>query len=303
MDKPLQAFMKVGVVHFMAYPAATKGERVLETLREIVEDAFFTAVEVTHVPDPEERQRVADLLSASGMTVGYGAQPLQLAGKLDIGAADPERRASAVAVLREAIDEAYALGASRFAVLSGPSVEPDCQEQAVARTVQSLIELCRYSRSRGNMPVCLETFDYDIDKRALIGPNALATQLSARVREAEPSFGLMLDLSHIPLQHETIGDALRAAAGHIVHAHVGNCVMRDPSHPLYGDQHPRFGHPAGENGVPELMEYLRRLIEVGYLKEGEPRVVGFEVKPTPGEETRVVLANAKRALLEAWALA
>lgn len=302
MARSLHAYVKVGVVHFMAYPAAMKGERIYDTLKEIVDDPFFSAVEITHVPDPEERRRVAALLAQSGMVVGYGAQPIQLMHKLDIGAADPDRRAAALERLKAAIDEAYDLGAARFALLSGPNVPPAEQEAALERTAQALVELCAYSRARGSMPVCLETFDYDIDKRALIGPNALAARLSALVRASDPSFGLMLDLSHLPLQHETIRDGLGAARGHIVHAHAGNCILRDTAHPLYGDQHPRFGHPEGENGVPELAEYLRGLMEVGYLREGEPQVVAFEVKPAPGEDSRTVLANAKRALLQAWAL-
>lgn len=302
MNKLLHSFMKVGVVHFMAYPTAMKGENVYATLKEIVDDEFFGAVEVTRVPDPAERLRVADLLAQSGLVVGYGAQPLQLMGKLDIGSADPEHRARTMGILKEAIDEAYVLGAGRFALLSGPTVPAAEQEQAVERTAQALIELCAHSRSKGNMPLCLETFDYDVDKRALIGPNALAARLSARVRAVDPTFGLMLDLSHLPLQHETIREGLQAARGQIVHAHVGNCIMRNRDHALVGDQHPRFGHPEGENGVAELTEYLRGLIEVGYLVEGEPRIVAFEVKPAPGEDTRTIVTNAKRALLQAWAL-
>lgn len=112
----------------------------------------------------------------------------------------------------------------------------------------------------------------------------------------------MLDLSHLPLQHETIEHALTVAKDHLVHAHMGNCVLRDKSHPAYGDQHPRFGVPGGENDVPQVVEYLRTLIKIGYLREGNPRILSFEVKPMAGESSEVVLANAKRTLREAWEL-
>lgn len=303
MNEPLQAYMRVGLVHFAAYPAAIKGEQILPTVREIAEDAFFQAVEVTRVPDPAERAAVAALLAQSGMAVGYGAQPVQIMGGLDIGSADPARRAHAVSVLKGCIDEAYELGAAWFALLSGPNVPEPEREAAIGRTVKSLVELCAHSRARGSMPICLESFDYDIDKRALVGPNSLAAQISAAVREHDAGFGLLVDLSHLPLQHESIRDGLHAARGHLVHAHVGNCILRDVGHPLYGDSHPRFGHPDGEIGIPELAEFLRTLLEIGYLVRGNPRVVAFEVKPGPGEESRTIIANAKRALLEAWAIA
>lgn len=301
MNEPLQAYMKVGIVHFAAYPAAMKGDNVLPTVREVVEDAFFQAIEVTRIPNPEERAAVAHLLAQSGMAVGYGAQPVVLMNKLDIGTADAAERERALSLLRQAVDEAYELGASRFALLSGPNVVGPDRAGAVERTIAFLNDLCAYSESRGDLPVCLESFDYDVDKRALVGPNQLAAQVAARVRERHPRFGLMLDLSHTPQQHEPIREAVLAVKDHLVHAHVGNCIIKDVNHPLYGDQHPRFGHPLGENGVRELAEFLRYLLQIGYLEKGKGRVVAFEVKPATGEESGAIVANAKRTLQEAWA--
>jgi hypothetical protein len=40
-----------------------------------------------------------------------------------------------------------------------------------------------------------------------------------------------------------------------------------PGRPGYGDQHPRFGFPGGENGVEELAAFLRGLFEIGYLEQ------------------------------------
>ena len=50
-------YMKLGIVHFKAYPQATTGEGpIVETLRKIVEDDFWTAVEVGWMKDPKVRQ-------------------------------------------------------------------------------------------------------------------------------------------------------------------------------------------------------------------------------------------------------
>jgi hypothetical protein len=69
--------------------------------------------------------------------------------------------------------------------------------------------------------------------------------------------------------------------------------------------HPRFGHPAGENGVAELAEYLKALIYVGYFENDVPTrkpVFTFEVKPLPGESSELCIASTKRAFRDAWAL-
>jgi len=91
------------------------------------------------------------------------------------------------------------------------------------------------------------------------------------------------------------------ARDHLVHAHIGNCVVKDRNHPLYGDLHPRFGVDGGENDVPELVEYLRVLRQIGYIADGKQNVVAFEVRPHQGDTSAAVIANAKRTLLEAWA--
>lgn len=111
MNSPMQAYMRVGIIHFMAYPGASAGESLLSSLRELVEDSFFDAVEITSVKDQQERAQVARLLAQGGMAVGFGAQPVQLSQKLDIGAADPAERERALTVLKACIDEAYELGA------------------------------------------------------------------------------------------------------------------------------------------------------------------------------------------------
>lgn len=301
MNASLHSAMKVGIVHFMAYPEAQRPDGpVLETISKVAEDAFFGAIEITHVPDGKVRAEASRLLAAAHLVVGYGAQPVQLGGKLDLNALDPAKRQQAIDRLKTAIDEAYELGAQRFAVLSGPYPGEQHEAEATKLLIDSLNQLCAHAASQGTMGLVMETFDRSIDKKSLIGPNALAVEVSAAVRRDHPIFGLMLDLSHLPLQFETAEQALTVAKDHLVHAHIGNCVLNDRSHPLYGDLHPRFGVEGGENDVPELVEYLRMLREIGYIGEGKQNIVAFEVKPA-GEPSAITVANAKRTLIEAWA--
>ena len=69
----------------------------------------------------------------------------------------------------------------------------------------------------------------------------------------------------------------------------------------YGDLHPRFGFPNGENDVDEVVDYLRVLLQIGFLNDKTPPIVSFEIKPFGDEDPDIVIANAKRTLNEAWA--
>jgi xylose isomerase domain protein TIM barrel len=206
-----------------------------------------------------------------------------------------------VEVLKEAVDQAYEMGARKFGFLSGPKPATG-QDEALALLADSITQIGRYAASKGDLTLSLETFDDSTDKCALIGTNRLAVELSREVRKTIPDFGLMVDLSHLPMQGETIHEALSVTEEHINHAHIGSCVIRDPSDPAYGDLHPAFSHPKGECGVPEVREFLRGLLEIGYLSEDAPErpVVSFEVQPLGGQTTGPVVANAKRVLREAW---
>ncbi len=93
--------------------------------------------------------------------------------------------------------------------------------------------------------------------------------------------------------------SLTTAKQYLEHVHVGNCVLKDKTHPLYGDQHPRFGLEGGENSLKELAEFLKR----GYFnKKTATRlpIISFEVKPAPSGHSEAVIASSKRIFAEAW---
>jgi sugar phosphate isomerase/epimerase len=301
MNESIKKYIRTGLVYFMAYPFAMAGEGNIEdTVRRICEDDYFDVLELTKINDPDVRARVAKMADESGMIVTYGAQPQLLRNKANVNALDEAERRSAVDRLKACIDEAQEIGAQGFAFLSG-KYEEATKEESYRALVNSTIELCNYAEKKGGMPVNLEVFDYDIEKNSLIGPAPLAARFAEEVSASCKNFGLMVDLSHIPQLHESIDESIDPVAPYIRHAHIGNAVLVEGA-AAYGDQHPRFGFPNSENGVPELAAFLRKLIAVGYLKEGEPRIVSFEVKPWGDEDPEMVLANAKRYLNLAWAL-
>ncbi len=297
-----QDFMRVGMIHFMAYPQAMKpGGPVVETLQALCADDYFSLVEVTRIPDAATRARAIAAVSKAGREALFGAQPALLAGKHDLNSPDVRARQAAVDAARACLAEAVEWKAQGLALLSGPVPAPEQRAAARSWLVASLKELCEFSRRQGNIPILLEVFDQlPFGKNCLIGPTSEAVAVARHVTGFYPAFGLLLDLSHLPLQGESAAQALGAAAPFLKHVHIGNCVMRDSAHPAYGDNHPLFGCPGGENGVEELALFLRELFKIGYLREGARAAVSFEIKPYGDQTSEQVLANAKETLDAAW---
>ena len=297
-----QDFMSVGIVHFSAFPEAAKGEgAIVETLRTLCEDDYFQAVEVTAIRDAAVRERAIRLVRDSGKKVAFGAQPALLAGRHDLNSFDPGARQAALDAVRAVLPQAKEWGACGLAVLSGPDPGEPKRAAAKALLCASLKELCEFSRRAGGPPILLEVFDrVPFGKNCLIGPSVEAAEVADKVYPFYGDFGLMMDLSHIPLLGETAERALKAAPEDLRHVHIGNCVVRDKDHPAYGDNHPIFGIPEGENGAAQLAAFLKVLIEIGYLGEGRRNIVSFEIKPFGGQTAPQVIANAKETLDAAW---
>ncbi len=302
MIESLHAYMRVGIIHFMAFPSAMSGSGPIEeTVRAIALDDYFDAVELTWIQDDKTRAQVKTMLEVSGMDAAFGGQPILLSQKMNINSLDKSERQRAVAAMKAGIDEAVEIGAKGFAFLSG-HYEEKTKEDSYQALIASTKELCAYAKEKGDIKVVHEVFDYDIDKKSLVGPVSLAKRYAEEITAEFNNFGLMVDLSHMPLLHESPKESILPIKDFIVHAHMGNCVMKDPSLPGYGDQHPRFGFPGGENHIPELVEYLQVLKDIGYLNKENPPILSFEVKPVGDEDPYLTIANSKRVLNRAWSL-
>ncbi len=306
MDKHWNNYCTMSIVHFMAYPSAFQGTgkgTIVESVSKIAEDPFFGAIEIGWIKEAEERAAVKKVVEAARIQVGHAAQSALLIQKLNLNSLDEAERQCAVEQLYRSIDEAAEMGAKRVAFLSGKDPGDADRARAFDALAKSVKQAAAYGKDKG-VALTLETFDRDIDKKCLIGPSDYAAEFAAFVRQDYPDFGLLYDLSHQPLLHETPEYALPLLKDHLVHIHIGNCVL-DPQLPGYGDLHPRFGWPGSCNDVPELAKFIMTLFEVGYLSDSRPDQpwIGFEVKPlSPDETPALVSAGAKRAWQEAWSL-
>lgn len=301
MKEPLHHYVRPGIVHFMAHPVIKGEGPIIESLTELLADPFFEVIEISWIKDPVVRAEAKALLDSSGASVKYGAQPRLLTQGLDINSLDAATRERAVAEMKAGLDEAAEMGITDFGLLSGPYPGAENEAAAMDALTVSMNEVCAYASDRG-ISVALEVFDRAIDKKCLIGPADSAREIAERVKATHPSFGLMVDLSHIPLLSESPAEALQPVQDHLVHIHIGNAYMDDQGDPAYGDMHPRFGYPGSANDVPEIVTFLNELFKIGYLKrDGSTRAaISFELKPVGSENPRTMIANGQRKLIEAW---
>lgn len=298
----------MGLIHFMAYPGAKSEEEILSTVKRVLADEFFQAIEVSALVEEDTLKKIGKMCEVARVELLIAAQPLVLSKKLNLNSLNEEERKAAVQEIKKAIDKAYTANAKAIAFLSGRMPERDRLETAKERLVDSLCEICSYAKERSaqygyTLAVNLEVFDYSIEKNALVGPAPIAFEVASRVRAFHDNFGLTIDLSPQPLVFEDSFYTLGLLSPFVTHIHVGNAVL-EPGHPAYGDQHPRFGIKGGKNDVDELTYFLKALYKIGYFDKKvatEKPIVSFEVKPLADEDPDLVVANAKRTFLAAYA--
>jgi len=296
-----QDWMRLGLVHPMAFPDwAVNRDRLIETVVAVCDDPWFGLIELGRIEDAESRKAVAAICSGTNTGILIGAQAALLANKLDLNSADESQRQKAVELVKSMITEAADMQASAVIVLSGPDPGEKQRASAYQALTKSLCELSECAEARG-LSLLLETFDrLPIGKKRLTGPTGEAIEIAAKVSEKHPSFGLLLDLSHLPLLGESSESAISLAAPFLKHVHAGNCVMQHPDHPTYGDNHPIFSIPEGENGAPELAEFIRCQKQMGYINEEKPCTFSFEIKPFGNQTSADVIGNMKQTLASAW---
>jgi sugar phosphate isomerase/epimerase len=283
---------RVSIVGFMANPRVLQGdpEAVRETFRALTSDSYFDIIEVQ--PLPEEAWSIAkSIADQRGVEIALGLQPYVLTRGVNPSALDEDVRRKSVATILEEVRKARERGVTKVAFCSGPDPGPADRGAAMDALVKSLKEVSAAAQKLG-VTVILETFDRDWDRKQLIGPIAEAVKVAEQVREEYGNFGLLWDLSHGPLLNES-PSVLKAAKDYLVHVHIG-CAKRLPDGRLV-DWHPGFYRPGAVNGVEEVKELLRVLLELGYRG-----TIGFEVKPEEGQHWLEPVMSAKGVLYTAF---
>ena len=305
METSLYQKMRVGIVHFKAFPGIETGAGpIVETLEKICVDDFWTAVEVGWMKDYRVRNTARMLLDQSHLSVAYATQPKVLSNKFNLNSFDARERSMAVDAIKSSVDEARQLGAEVVRLIAGKDPGDEKRGEAKKLLIDSLQQILDYAgEDDDGLEFTLKIFDRDIDKKNLIGHATDAADIAKALRPDYPNFGLLTDLSHFPLLDEDPENSIPMLKDYLEAVHLGNCAFRDKRHAAYGDIQPRFGIPGGETDTPEVTEFFRTLSSNGFFDKPVRPIVSAEVRPViAGEISEIILANAKRVMRDAWAL-
>lgn len=304
MDGPMKRYMRPGIILFKAFPIEGGTGPIIESLLKVCEDAFFSAVEVGWMKDPVVRDEARVILAQSHLEVCYATQPAMFSQKLSLNALDPDARRRAINQVKNCVVEACHLGARWVRLTAGKDPGPERREEAKKLLVDSLLQICEFAKEYNDPGLTLKIFDRAIDKESLIGPYQDALDVVAAVRRSFPRFGLLVDLSHFPLLNEDVRVTIPALLPYLIHVHIGNAYIKDRRHIAYGDLQPRFDFPESEVTVEDVRAFFRLLLDQGFLNPADRPVCSAEVRPlVAGERSELIVANAKRVMEEAWALA
>ncbi len=302
MQEKIEKYARLGMVHHMLYPACmTDPDDHVKTMTEFVKR---TDIETFDCCLPYGRERQEKLIAAvrnCGKTDIAFATHLYPARKISFASPLSQDQAQARMIVEDMVRQAAAIGATGFVF---PSCGPRPSE-ATPENYKAFKEFLKWlcdKLAQHHITALLEPFDMTIDKCFLYGPTPECMALIESHKPQVNNLAIELDVAHLPLMGEKFTDAIRTCAPSLARVHIGNCVLRDRNHHRYGDTHPPVGYEAGEIDVPQLVEILSALLEVGFLNTANRGSLLLEMTPWPGKSAEETVADSMSRLRRAWEL-
>ncbi len=302
MDEDIRQYARLGLVHHMLYPECMEDpDAHVRTLETFCQREDMETFDCCLPYGAERRALLIPVLRACGkehVTFATHFFPLR---KIGLSSPAPHEQAQIRMIVKDMVECAAAISATGLIFASGGPAPQD----ATSADYETFADFCRWLcaelKPRG-ITALLEPFDTTIDKKFLYGSTAECMDLIETLKPEVDNFGIELDLAHVPLMFETFEGAIRTVAPALQRVHLGNCVLKDTSHPRYGDTHPPIGFDGGEIDVPEVAEILRCLLDVGFLDKDDRGDLLIEMTPWPGKSVEETIADAFDRVERAWAM-
>jgi sugar phosphate isomerase/epimerase len=302
MRQPLEQFARLGIVHHMLYPSClTDADDHVRTLLEFVQRRDIETLDCCIPYGPARQALVAPAIRHCGKRDIVFAPHLFPLRKLSLSSPLAQEQAQSRLILEDMVNQAASIGAAGFIIVSGGPSPREATPPHHAAFADLLRWFCPLLARHG-MNCQIEPFDTGIDKCFLYGPTKQCVELIESLKPQVNNLFIELDMAHVPLMGETFPDAIRTVGPHLARVHLGNCMLRDKSHPRYGDTHPPIGFPGGEVDVPQLVIILSELLRVGFLSEAKRGSVILEVTPWPGKTVEETLDDNWGRIRRAWEL-
>jgi sugar phosphate isomerase/epimerase len=307
MDQ-LEKTASIGIVLPKLFPfTQSHPEQMISNLLTILEDPFFTAVEVSYIADKEARELAAKYMQYSCVEIIFNGGDAFRQLNLNLSSLDSAARNNSIEQCKTLIDHCYGMNAKIMHIVTGKFEGEDSKQQNINAFIASTMELCKYAKEKAEtyeLCISLEIGDRHVDRKYLLGPTHEAVHAARMIRSEYNNFGLLLDQSHLPLMGEDPHKSLWLAKDYLTHIHLGNSYLRDRQAPYFGDKHIPFGVKDSEVSIVELTKFITTLQDIEFFKSPKPTrkpVMTFEVGCLENESPNLVIANIKRNFLEAWA--
>lgn len=301
MQEDIREYARLGLVHHMLYPRCMEDpDHHAETLRSFADRGDVETIDCCLPYGEARRKELIPAIRACGkhdVTYATHLFPLQ---KLGFGSPVPHEKSQIRMIVGDMVVQAAEIGATGFIFASGGPAHGQANGAHHTAFADFCRWLCGELKPHG-IEALLEPFDWTIDKKFLYGPTSVCVDLIESLRPEVDNLGIELDVAHIPLMGESFEEAIRSSAPYLRRIHLGNCVLKDEQHPLYGDKHPPMGYPGGEIDVPELTQILRVLLEVGFLDRENRGNLVVEMTPWPGKSVEETVQDSFERLEKAWA--
>ena len=282
-----------GVNHMFMYPDSIVNRDVhTKTLKLLAENPDFDALDAW-VWRGEASKEEIKILRDSGKVINYNigdrfGEDIALPSSVDA-----EHRQRAYDLMMREIEYGLEVGSKKIIFGSGPDV-PDDRDGAKERFFEHIAKVM--SNLPKDVELAFEPTDRDIDKFFLYGPLGETVEFIKKMRtEVSSNIGLLLDMCHVPIIHETLDSAVEKGIEVLNHIHLGNCVIKTKQNPYYGDKHPPFGYPESEYGDDDCLRFIEILTKAGYFCK-DVNTISFEMRPyedMSAEETLKKLASIK----------
>jgi len=294
--------LTIGLNHHLLYAdRSADPEAHCESLLRILADERLEAVDLWIPDQPAVAEREIQACLTSGKRIIYNVGSRQGKPSPVPASLDPKEQAYAIAFYLDELSRADAVHAAKIVTNSGPD-NPARRADALAALRVFYRRICA-AAVPPTTPVLIEPTDRDVSKRKLLGPSA-ETAAFCRDLQADgvPNLASMVDMGHVPLLGETLAQAFADSTPFIGHVHLGNCILRDRDHPMFGDKHVPWGTPGGEYGSEGIVEFFRQAFACGYLGGGGRPTVSFEMRPDPDLGPEGSLDRFFAEFEEAWQL-
>ena len=298
--KQLTEICRPGLMLSQVWPRSREKEgetaRVLGTALSKEQFAAFQSVEI---PYARERDVVRGMLSGGRYRYTYCLTRILNDQQLNLSSLDERQRRRSCDVVVEGLDQARDAGADSVSLVSGQRPESDTDRYlALSALAESMRSVIPAAMEPPALSVVLEPLDVTSHKKMTLGYTIEAIALCEQLALDGLSLRLTLDSAHIILNGETPEAALQSALNHVDDFHYCNCVT-DRSHPLYGDNHIRFG-PPGVVGIEAIAAMMRVQVLTGFFDPERRPAIMCEVLNDGSETPDHLMDYCMDSMQAAW---